>query len=149
MYKIKKINQVNNPIIYLFLALGVSSISYGINNDLRELSVFLTVLFFIWIFLLWGVNFTIISVIFFAVGLFINYSYYKISNEIYDEVRIVKVNTYETIGDLKGKKLLIENYSKYKFEVGQLYNMYGKIDKGEQNKYNGVVGQLKVKSINK
>ncbi|HCW54171.1 MAG TPA: competence protein ComEC [Clostridium sp.] len=149
MYKIKKINQVNNPIIYLFLALGVSSISYGINNDLRGLSVFFTVLFFVWIFLLWGVNFTIISVIFFVVGLFINYSYYRIPDKIWDEVRIVKIDTYETLGSFEGKKLLIKNDSKYKFKVGQVYNIYGKIDKGEQNKYNGVVGQLEVKSIDK
>lgn len=149
MYKIKKINQVNNPIIYLFLALGASSISYGINNNFRELSIVLAALFFIWIFLLWGINFTIISVIFFTVGLFINYSYYKVPDKICDEVRIVKINTYETIGNFEGKKLLIENNSKYKFKAGRIYNICGKINREEQNKNNGVVGGLEIKSIYK
>lgn len=149
MYNIKKINQVNNPIIYLFLALGVSSISYGINDELRELSIFLAALFFVWIFLLWGINFTFIAVIFFSIGLFINCSYYKVPHKICGEVRIVKISTYETIGNFEGKNLLIEDYSRYELQTGELYNVNGWIDKEEENKNKGIAGGLKVKSMNK
>lgn len=149
MYHIKKINKVNNPIIYLFLALGVSSISYGINDELRELSIFLSALFFIWIFLLWGINFTFITAVFFAVGLFINCSYYNVPDKICGEVRIVKVSTYETIGSFEGKNLLIEDYSGSELQTGELYSVSGIVEKEEKNKNKGIVGGLKVESINK
>lgn len=149
MNHIKKISDVNNPIIYLFLALGVSSISYGINDYLGGLSIFLTVLFFIWIFLLHGINFIFISAIFFAVGLFINCSYYNIPDNINGQVRIVKITSYEIIGTYEGKKLLIDNNSRQKFNTGEIYNIKGNISRKETDKTKGIVGSIKIKDINK
>ncbi|MBE6062757.1 MAG: ComEC/Rec2 family competence protein [Clostridium butyricum] len=145
----KKINQVNNPIIYLFLALGVSSISYGISSELRGLSILLTVLFLLWIFLLWGMNFTLILVIFFVVGLFINVSYYNIPDNVQGQVRIVKVSAYESIGSFHRKKLLIEDNEKIKLKLGEIYNVSGQIDKENQNKNKGIVGSMKITSVSK
>lgn len=148
MYHTKKISDVNNPIIYLFLALGVSSISYGINDDLGGLSIFLTVFFFIWIFLMHGINFTFIAAIFFAIGLFINCSYYNIPDSINGQVRIVKITTYETIGTYDGKKILIDN-SRQKFETGELYYIKGNIHSKDRDETKGIAGSVKIEEIYK
>lgn len=148
MNHIKKISQVNNPIIYLFLALGVSSICYGINRELRGLSVFLIVFFFIWIFLMWGINFSFVVCIFFTIGLFINIAYYNVPDYINDEIRIEKISNNETIGSYRGKKIYIKN-TKEKLEIGQIYNISGTVSKNDSDKSKGIVGSIKIKDIHK
>ena len=148
MYHIKKISNVINPIIYLFLALGASSICYGINEELRGLSIFMIVFFFIWIFGVWGVKFTIVVVIFFSIGLFINVSYYNIPDNINGQIRIEKVNNFETIGSYDGKKIIINN-NKEKLIVGELYNIKGLVCREDGDKTRGIVGSIKINGIKK
>ena len=61
----KKISEVTNPIIYIFLAMIISSICYGLNYEFKELAVFIASFFFIAVLYYCGINFTIMLSIFF------------------------------------------------------------------------------------
>ena len=140
-----KIEEVGNPIVYIFLTLAISSIFYGINSDFKELSIFIVGFFFIGIFYYCGIRFSSIMIIFFLVGFFINVSYYKIPSSIDGEVRIVKISYYDTIVDYKGKNLIIKTNLK-NLKIGEKYEIIGEIEK-IQDKNKGIVGELTTKGI--
>ncbi len=102
---LKKFEEVNNPIIYIFGAIAISCICYGIYMDFRGLSIFIGALFFVYILSYFGMEFCIFILLFFMTGLYINTSYYKISDNIESIVRIVEINNYETIGKVNGKNI--------------------------------------------
>lgn len=54
----KKIAEVGNPIIYIFLSLAISCISYGIFEEFRGLTIFIVAFFFISILYYCGIEFT-------------------------------------------------------------------------------------------
>ncbi len=143
----KKIEEVGNPLVYIFLTLAISCISYGINEQVRGLAIFIVVFFFICIFYYCGIDFTLIMIIFFIVGIFINFSYYGIEDKINGEVRIVKVTSYSIIGDYEGKNIILKTDKKNLY-VGERYNVIGKIE-NIQDKNNGIVGELEPETINK
>ena len=143
----KKIEEVGNPLVYIFLTLTISCISYGINEQIRGLSIFIVVFFFACIFYYCGTNFTFIMSIFFIVGIFINFSYYRIPNKINGQVRIVKTTNYSIIGNYKGKNIILKTDKKNLY-VGERYQITGEIE-NIQDKSNGIVGEIEPKMINK
>ena len=135
----KKLEDVNNPIVYIFCAMAVSCICYGIYGDFRGLSIFIAVLFFIYILFYFGAKFCLFIIMFFLTGIYINFSYYKIPEKIEKVVRIVEVNSYNTIGTMEGKNVVLDN--KYKFIEGKRYYIEGKVSY-ERNTYEGIAGSL-------
>lgn len=75
-----------------------------------------------------------------------NISYYSVSNKIDGEVRIVKVNSYNIMGSYEGKNIILKT-DKNLF-VGEKYKVTGKLSK-LQDKYNGIVGEVKPRILNK
>ena len=69
-----------------------------------------------------------------------NCSYYRISNKINGEVRIVKVNNYSIIGNYEGKNITLKTDKKNLY-VGEKYKVIGKVE-NIQDKSNGIVGEL-------
>ncbi|AQS08994.1 ComEC family competence protein [Clostridium saccharobutylicum] len=143
----KKIEEVGNPIIYIFLSLAVSSICYGMKEDFRGLTIFIGVFFFICIFYYCGIKFSSMMIIFFLVGLYINNSYYNIGNKINGEVRIVKISSYKTIGSYEGENIILKNAIE-NLEIGEKYNITGEIEK-VQDMSSGIVGEVKVLHMSK
>lgn len=143
----KKISEVGNPLVYVFLSLMVSCIYYGINEELRGLAIFIVASFFICVFYYCGPSFSCIMIIFFIIGVLINYSYYKIPNEINDEVRIIKVSSFGIQGEFEGKSITIKT-SRKDLKVGEKYKVVGKINK-IQDKSNGIVGEIEPQFIAK
>jgi len=143
----KKIEEVGNPLIYIFLTLAISCISYGINEQFRGLAIFIVAVFFICILYYCGISFTCIMTIFFVVGILMNCSYYKISNKINGEVRIIKVNSYSIIATYEGKNFTLKTDKKNLY-VGDKYKVIGKVE-NIQDKTNGIVGAVEPQDINK
>jgi competence protein ComEC len=143
----KKIEEVENPLVYIFLSLGISCISYGINDQINGLAIFIAAFFFICMFYYCGISFTCIMIIFFIVGILINCSYYRISNKVDGEVRIVKANNYTTIATYEGKNITLKTHKK-DLGVGEKYKVVGKIQ-NIQDKSSGIVGELETEVINK
>lgn len=141
----KKIEEVGNPIVYIFLTLAISSIYYGINNEFKELSIFIVGFFFIAMFYYCGIKFSTIMVIFFIVGLFINISYYKIPTSINGDIRIIKINNYNTIANYEGKNISLKTNMK-NLNIGEKYEVTGKIEE-IQDKSKGIVGELTTNRI--
>lgn len=142
----RKIQEVVNPLVYIFLTLAISCISYGLNEQFRGLAIFIAVFFFICILYYCGASFTGVIVVFFTIGIFMNISYYSIQNKIDGEVRIAKINSYNIIGSYKGKSIILKTDKK--LFVGEKYKVTGNLSK-LQDRYNGIVGEVEPKTINK
>ncbi|WP_294157095.1 ComEC/Rec2 family competence protein [uncultured Clostridium sp.] len=136
----KRLEEVNNPIIYIFSAVAVSCICYGIYNDFRGLSILIGALFFIYIFFYFGIEFDIFIAVFFIVGLYINTAYYKIIYNIDNAVRIIEINNYNIIGKVDGKNIILD--SRYDFSEGKKYHIKGTVS-DSRDTYEGVCGILK------
>ncbi|OOM75058.1 ComEC family competence protein [Clostridium puniceum] len=143
----KKIEEVGNPVVYIFLTLAISCISYGLNEKLGGLTIFIVTFLFIFLLYYCGLSFTYLMIVFFIVGILINCSYYKISNKIDGEVRIVKVTNYSIIGMYEGKSITLK-IDKKNLYVGEKYKIIGKLE-NIQDKSTGIVGELEPQMINK
>lgn len=143
----KKIGEVGNPLIYIFLSLAISCVSYGIFEEFRGLTMFIVAFFFISLLHYCGFEFTSIMIIFFIVGILMNYSYYKVPNKINGEVRIINVSSYNIIGSYKGKEITIKT-NKKNCNVGEIYNVAGKVE-NLQDKINGIVGEVEPERMDK
>lgn len=141
----KKVEEVGNPVVYIFLTLGISCISYGLDEKFAGLTIFIVSFFFIFLLYYCGIGFTGLMVGFFITGILINSSYYKIPSKIDGEVRIVKVTNYATIGTYEGKNISLKINKKNLF-VGEKYKAAGKL-KNVQDKSNGIVGELETKEF--
>jgi competence protein ComEC len=86
-------------------------------------------------------------VVFFITGILINCSYYKISNKIDGEVRIIKVTNYAIIGTYEEKNISLKINEKNLY-VGEKYKVTGTL-KNVQDKSNGIVGELEPKEFYK
>jgi competence protein ComEC len=143
----KKIEEVGNPLVYIFLSLAISCISYGLSEQFRGLAIFIVAFFFISIFYSCGFSFTSIMIIFFIVGSLINFLYYKIPNQINGQVRILKVNNYNTIGSYEGKNVIIKT-NKNNLKLGEKYAITGKVQ-NIQDRSEGIVGEIEPQIITK
>lgn len=145
--KLKKIEEVGNPLVYIFLALLISCIFYGINEEFGRLAIFIVVFFFICLIYNCGLKFTCIMIVFFISGIVINVFYYQIPNEINGEVRITAIGSYNIIGEYEGKSITIKTNNK-EFNVGEKYKIIGRF-RGIQDKFKGIVGEVEPRVIRK
>ncbi|MGN0144940.1 MAG: ComEC/Rec2 family competence protein [Clostridium sp.] len=135
----KKLEEVNNPLIYIFLSIACSCICYGIYSDLRGLSIFIAALFFVYIIFYFGAEFCALIGVLFLIGLYVNVSYYTIGNKSENIVRVIEKNDYNTIGRIDGKNIILD--SKYEFIQGRRYYIKGSIT-GKSDKYKGIIGSI-------
>lgn len=143
----KKIEDVENPIVYIFLVLATSSIYYGINEDFKELSIFIVGFFFLAMFYYCGIRFSSIMILFFLIGIYINSSYYNINSKMDGEIRILKVTNYNVIVDYEGKNLILKSKLN-NLNTGDRYYITGEIQ-NISDKSKGIVGEIIPYDINK
>ncbi|MBN1070320.1 ComEC/Rec2 family competence protein [Clostridium botulinum] len=143
----KRIEEVANPMVYIFITLILSSITFGLFSDFKKLAIFIVSFFFICVFYYCGISFTFVISLIFVMGLFMNFSYYNVNFNADAQVRILKNNSYETIGYYNGKKIIIENF-KDKLTQGDKFNVKG-IFKNNAIKEKGIVGSLFINNIKK
>lgn len=143
----KKIEEVGNPIVYIFLTLALSCIFYGLYDKFMWLTIFIVSLFFISLIYYCGISFSGFMLIFFSVGILLNFSYYKIPDKIDGEVRILKLTSYAIIGEYEGKNISLK-IREENLHVGDKYRVKGNLI-NIQDKSNGIVGELEVKEFYK
>ncbi|NFL81645.1 ComEC/Rec2 family competence protein [Clostridium botulinum] len=143
----KRIEEVANPMVYIFITLILSSITFGLFSDFKKLAIFIVSFFFICVFYYCGISFTFVISLIFVMGLFMNFSYYNVNFNADAQVRILKNNSYETIGYYNGKKIIIENF-KDKLTQGDKFNVKGTF-KNNPIKEKGIVGSLFINNIKK
>lgn len=143
----KKIEEVGNPIVYIFLTLALSCIFYGLYDKFMWLTIFIVSLFFISLIYYCGISFSVFMLIFFSVGILLNFSYYKIPDKRDGEVRILKLTSYAIIGEYEGKNISLK-IREENLHVGDKYRVKGNLI-NIQDKSNGIVGELEVKEFYK
>lgn len=143
----KKIEEVGNPIVYIFLTLALSCIFYGLYEKFMGLTIFIVSLFFISIIYYCGISFSVFMLMFFSVGILLNFSYYKTPDKIDGEVRILKLTNYAIIGEYEGKNISLK-IGEQNLHIGEKYRAKGNL-KNIQDKSNGIVGELEVKEFYK
>ena len=143
----KKIEEVGNPIVYIFLTLALSCIFYGLYDRFMWLTIFIVSLFFISLIYYCGIRFSGFMLIFFLVGILLNFSYYKVPDKIDGEVRILKLTSYAIIGEYEGKNISLK-IREQNLLVGDKYRAKGNLI-NIQDKSNGIVGELEVKEFYK
>ncbi|MBN1057717.1 ComEC/Rec2 family competence protein [Clostridium botulinum] len=143
----KRIEEVANPMVYIFITLILSSITFGLFSDFKKLAIFIVSFFFICVFYYCGISFTFVISLIFVMGLFMNFSYYNVNFNADAQVRILKNNSYETIGYYNGKRIIIENF-KDKLTQGDKFNVKGTF-KNNPIKEKGIVGSLFINNIKK
>jgi competence protein ComEC len=142
--KVKDIEKVNMPIIYISLSLILGSIIYGVYNDYLWLAASAASLFFMFVYVNTNSIFTIITVLFFVLGLVNNISYYKINNNsrFCGKVQVVEEKSYKKIGDLNGKRIYLQGKDS-KYSLGDNLYVEGEL-KEEIDKEKGIVGALSI-----
>ncbi|MDS0524074.1 ComEC/Rec2 family competence protein [Clostridium sp. SHJSY1] len=147
--KIRDIEKVSMPIIYISLSLIFGSIIYGIYDDFLWLAVTSACLFFIFVYINTNSIFTIIIILFFALGLVNNISYYNISssNKFSGKVQVIEEKSYSKIGTFNGKRMYLQGENS-KYSLGDNIYVEGDFEK-EVDKEKGIVGTLSVKNVKK
>lgn len=143
--KIRDIEKVNMPIIYISLSLIFGSIIYGIYDNYLWLAVSSACLFFIFIYVNTNLAFTIIVIIFFALGLINNIIYYNIgsNDKFVGKVQVVEEKSYYKIGTFNGKRIYLQG-GNLKYSLGDNIYVEGEFQKNV-DKEKGIVGSLSVK----
>lgn len=139
---LKKLTDVGNPIVYIFISLLISCICYKLNEDYKGLTIFIVASFLIILIYNYGINFSVLIFLIFIIGLLVNCSYYSIGDRFNDVVRIEQINSYNIISNYNGKKIIL-NLKDNNFEVSKRYYIEGIVNKND-DKLKGIVGEIVV-----
>jgi len=142
---IKAVEQVKQPIIYISLAIILSSICYGLYDNYSWLAVSTASLFFIYLARETNIIFFILILLFFILGIFINIDYYNvdISEKFVSNIRLVEDKSYYKIAEVKGRRVYLEGEG-LNLSLGEEAYIRGDFLK-ENNKEKGILGTITIK----
>ena len=146
---IKELEKVKKPIIYICLSIILASISYGIFDKNKWLTIISVSLFFIYIIIEVNWCFAIVILGFFIMQIGVNYLYYNSINNkcVNDEIRIIENKDYYILGKYKGKLVYLNNLNTTVVKGDKLY-INGEFNKDEDLE-KGIVGSINIKKYNK
>lgn len=139
-----KIEKVKMPIIYISLALILSTFCYGIYDKYLWLAVLIAGLFFIFLFFASNIYFTIIIIIFFILGGLINYNYYNLKlNDNVSGSAVILEKKGKIMCEYKGRNFYFDE-SLSKYNVHDKFYFEGSFTE-KVDKEKGVIGTINVK----
>lgn len=141
---LKKVKDIGNPIVYIFISLLISCICYGINDEYGGLTIFIVASFFAILIYNCGIKFSLLMLIIFIIEVLINISYYSIDDKFDDIVRINQMNSYGIISTCNGKKITLDNFKDSNLEISKRYYIQGDVQ-NNSDKSKGIVGEVLVK----
>lgn len=133
-----------NILLYVFLSFIFGTYTYVLYKESKWLAVIIASCFFIILILYKGIRFSLLLMIFFLVPIINNYNYYNISFSEKEEVRIVSLNSYGAVGNIKGRTVYLSGNIKG-ISSGDKIIVKGSFDK-DINKEKGIVGSFLVES---
>ena len=139
----KDLELIKKPIIFMSSSIIFSSIFYVLVDDYFWLAVLTANLFFFCIYLFTNFKFTLVIVLFFALGIASNVIYYnlEISKDYKGNVRIVKNGGYYYLGEIQGRVIYIENI-KEEYKMYDVVQIEGEFRSCIDKRY-GSIGTLK------
>lgn len=97
-----------NPMPYIFGMFILGTITYRSFYKYQWLAIIIASCFFTLIYFLKDFKITIIMILFFSVSLINNIYYYKFIPNDLNKITVVSVKTYESIGEINGRKIYLE-----------------------------------------
>ncbi len=144
---LKSTENVGNPIVYVFLTLIISSITYILYDDYKKLTIFIAGFFFSALLYKYSLNFAGSLLIVFIIGILLNNMYYAIPQNINNVVRIKNVNSYGITASYKGKNINL-NIKDADIKNQERYKIKGEGKVNEDFKY-GIIGEINVYTYKK
>jgi competence protein ComEC len=143
-----EIEKVKMPIIYISLALILSTICYGIYDKYLWLAVLIAGLFFIFLFFASNIYFTIVIIIFFILGGLINYNYYnlKLNDNVSGSAVIIEKKN-KIICEYKGRNFYFDD-TLSKYNVHDKFYFEGRFTENI-DKEKGIIGTINVDQYKK
>lgn len=136
-----------NILPYIFLIFILSTYIFTLLYKNKWLAILIASCFFIILIYKTELNFSIIMLIFFFIPIVNNIHYNDIDIIGNEEVRIISINSYGAIGEVKGRKAYLSGNIKG-ISLGDKLILNSDFKK-ELNREKGIIGEYKVKSFKK
>lgn len=143
--RIFEIGKVKLPILYIAIALLISSLYYRYFDRDLWLAITLVSLLFLWIFLKEGKEFLIFILCIFIIGVLINNNFYNLNVNGYEKLRVERKYSYGGIGKINGRKIILKGNLKDCRE-GDLILATGSF-KRDIDKEKGIIGEYNIKEF--
>lgn len=143
--RVFEIGKVKLPILYIAIALLMSSLYYRYFDRDLGLAIVLVSLLFLWVFLKEGKEFLIFILLVFVIGILINNNFYNLDINEYEKIRIERNYSYGGIGKIDGRKIILKGNLKGCRE-GDLILARGSF-KRDIDKEKGIIGEFKIKEF--
>lgn len=142
-----KFNNKYNILLYIFLAFILSSNIFLLFYKNKWLAIILVGCFFISLILIKKLELLIILSLFFLIPIINNYLYYNLRCENNEEVRVISLNNYGGIGEIKGRKVYLSgDFNDIK--LGD--RLIAKIELNKDiNIERGILGEIKIEDYKK
>ncbi|MDU5106765.1 ComEC/Rec2 family competence protein [Clostridium sp.] len=142
-----KLNNKENILLYIFLVFILSSCIFLLFYKEKWLAILFVSCFFIYLIFLKRLELAIILAIFFLIPIINNFLYYNLNTNSNEEIRIVSLNSYGGIGEIKGRKVYLSgNFQDIK--LGD--KILAKIEfRKDINIERGILGEVKVEEYEK
>ncbi|MCF0147305.1 MAG: ComEC/Rec2 family competence protein [Clostridium sp.] len=142
-----KSNNKENVLLYIFLVFILSSCIYLLFYKEKWLAILFVSCFFIYLFFLKRLELSIILLIFFLIPIVNNFLYYNLKVNFKEDIRIVSLNSYGGIGEIKERKVYVSGDFK-DIKLGD--RILAKIDfRKDVNIERGILGEVKIEEYEK
>ncbi|WP_294186882.1 ComEC/Rec2 family competence protein [uncultured Clostridium sp.] len=142
-----KLNNKYNILLYIFLVFILSSSVFLLFYKNKWLAIILVGCFFIFLILIKKLELLIILSLFSLIPIINNYLYYNLSCDNNEEIRIISLNNYGGIGEVRGRKVYLTGDFK-DIKLGD--RLLAKIELNKDiNIERGILGEVKIEDYKK
>lgn len=142
-----KLNNKYNILLYIFLVFILSSSVFLLFYKNKWLAIILVGCFFIFLILIKKLELLIILSLFSLIPIINNYLYYNLSCDNNEEIRIISLNNYGGIGEVRGRKVYLTGDFK-DIKLGD--RLLAKIELNKDiNVERGILGEVKIEDYKK
>lgn len=142
-----KLNNKYNILLYIFLVFILSSSVFLLFYKNKWLAIILVGCFFIFLILIKKLELLIILSLFSLIPIINNYLYYNLSCDNNEEIRIISLNNYGGIGEVRGRKVYLTGDFK-DIKLGD--RLLAKIELNKDiNIERGILGEVKIEDYQK
>ena len=142
-----KLNNKYNILLYIFLVFILSRSVFLLFYKNKWLAIILVGCFFIFLILIKKLELLIILSLFSLIPIINNYLYYNLSCDNNEEIRIISLNNYGGIGEVRGRKVYLTGDFK-DIKLGD--RLLAKIELNKDiNVERGILGEVKIEDYKK
>lgn len=137
-----KYKEKNNILLYIFVVFILSSCIFLLFYKNKWLAIVLVSCFFIFLILNKKIDLAFILTIFLLIPIINNFLYYKLDINMNEEIRIISLNSYGGMGEVRGRKVYLNGNLK---DITLGDKIIAKIEINKDiNIEKGIVGEVKI-----